>query len=277
MISGMLRRVEEPDLHDSSSCSDLLAHQKHLTVGFTSLGLPERKAITAPLLQTSWPILIDGPATTTYQRGHTHPGDHGVPGYDIRTQPSLFKRDVQAPHRPHHPVRDGREVSPAISSIIWSSVGATKKPESERHQQTEEATLRDGRGMRSVLDIENIESELPGYQARPMATRKASGRGSEPEIPVGFCQKVWRSCRRWRLEDQILRPCGGSVEPASLSLVRQLLVEAILVLTMLARRGDRGIGSIIPRGEDGHVANDMFYKDRSGVNECDSNLVLVVL
>lgn len=58
---------------------------------------------------------------------------------------------------------------------------------------------------------------------------------------------------------------------------RQLLVEAILVLTMLADVEIESIGSIIHVEKIVHIANDMFYKDQVGVNRHDSNLVLVVL
>lgn len=43
---------------------------------------------------------------------------------------------------------------------------------------------------------------------------------------------------------------------------RQLLVEAILVLTMLADVEISSIGSIIHVEKIVHVANDMFYKDQ---------------
>lgn len=43
---------------------------------------------------------------------------------------------------------------------------------------------------------------------------------------------------------------------------RQLLVEAILVLTMLADVDIQSIGSIIHVEKIVHVANDMFYKDQ---------------
>lgn len=43
---------------------------------------------------------------------------------------------------------------------------------------------------------------------------------------------------------------------------RQLLVEAILVLTMLADVDIQSIGSIIHVEKIVHIANDMFYKDQ---------------
>lgn len=43
---------------------------------------------------------------------------------------------------------------------------------------------------------------------------------------------------------------------------RQLLVEAILVLTMLADVDVQTIGSIIHVEKIVHLANDMFYKDQ---------------
>lgn len=54
MTSGMLRKkVEELD----SACSDLLAHQKHLTVGLPPE--PREKTITAPIPPDQLAVLID--------------------------------------------------------------------------------------------------------------------------------------------------------------------------------------------------------------------------
>lgn len=54
MTSGMLRKkVEELD----SACSDLLAHQKHLTVGLPPE--PREKTITAPIPPDRLAALID--------------------------------------------------------------------------------------------------------------------------------------------------------------------------------------------------------------------------
>ena len=64
---------------------------------------------------------------------------------------------------------------------------------------------------------------------------------------------------------------------------RQLLVEAILVLTMLADVEIPSIGSIIHVEKIVHLANDMFYKDQvsgtstphtSSVSYQDSRLLL---
>lgn len=50
---------------------------------------------------------------------------------------------------------------------------------------------------------------------------------------------------------------------------RQLLVEAILVLTMLADVDIQSIGSIIHVEKIVHIANDMFYKDQVRTTSAD--------
>ncbi|KAK5875603.1 hypothetical protein CesoFtcFv8_026670 [Champsocephalus esox] len=155
------------------------------------------------------------------------------------------------------------------------------------------------KGIRSQsLDIENFESgryRLPSIESPdipeciPVAKDTRHGQwlrrrrldGALNRVPVGFYQKVWRilqKCHGLSIEGFVL-PSSTTREmtPGEIKFsvhvetvlnrvpqpeYRQLLVEAILVLTMLADVEIPSIGSIIHVEKIVHLANDMFYKDQ---------------
>ncbi|XP_029310752.1 phosphorylase b kinase regulatory subunit alpha, skeletal muscle isoform isoform X2 [Cottoperca gobio] len=156
------------------------------------------------------------------------------------------------------------------------------------------------KGMRSQsLDIENFESgryRLPSIESldmspecSPVAKDTRHGQwlrrrrldGALNRVPVGFYQKVWKilqKCHGLSIEGFVL-PSSTTREmtPGEIKFsvhvetvlnrvpqpeYRQLLVEAILVLTMLADVEIPSIGSIINVEKIVHLANDMFYKDQ---------------
>uniref|UniRef100_A0A673AY53 Phosphorylase b kinase regulatory subunit n=1 Tax=Sphaeramia orbicularis TaxID=375764 RepID=A0A673AY53_9TELE len=105
--------------------------------------------------------------------------------------------------------------------------------------------------------------------------------GALNRVPVGFYQKVWKilqKCHGLSIEGFVL-PSSTTREmtPGEIKFsvhvetvlnrvpqpeYRQLLVEAILVLTMLADVEIESIGSIIHVEKIVHLANNMFYKDQ---------------
>ncbi|XP_035531553.1 phosphorylase b kinase regulatory subunit alpha, skeletal muscle isoform isoform X2 [Morone saxatilis] len=155
------------------------------------------------------------------------------------------------------------------------------------------------KSMRSQsLDIENLESgryRLPSIESLdipesiPVAKDTRHGQwlrrrrldGALNRVPVGFYQKVWKilqKCHGLSIEGFVL-PSSTTREmtPGEIKFsvhvetvfnrvpqpeYRQLLVEAILVLTMLADVEIPTIGSIIHVEKVVHLANDMFYKDQ---------------
>ncbi|XP_040887807.1 phosphorylase b kinase regulatory subunit alpha, skeletal muscle isoform isoform X3 [Toxotes jaculatrix] len=155
------------------------------------------------------------------------------------------------------------------------------------------------KSMRSQsLDIENIESgryRLPSIESLdipesiPVAKDTRHGQwlrrrrldGALNRVPIGFYQKVWKilqKCHGLSIEGFVL-PSSTTREmtPGEIKFsvhvetvlnrvpqpeYRQLLVEAILVLTMLADVDIQSIGSIIHVEKIVHLANDMFYKDQ---------------
>ncbi|XP_061816877.1 phosphorylase b kinase regulatory subunit alpha, skeletal muscle isoform isoform X3 [Nerophis lumbriciformis] len=85
MISGMLRKkVEELD----SACSDLLAHQKHLTVGLPPE--PREKTITAPIPPDELAVLIDEASDNNISVAILTQEIMVYLAMSIRTQPNLF-------------------------------------------------------------------------------------------------------------------------------------------------------------------------------------------
>uniref|UniRef100_H2M1Z3 Phosphorylase b kinase regulatory subunit n=1 Tax=Oryzias latipes TaxID=8090 RepID=H2M1Z3_ORYLA len=85
MISGMLKKkVEELD----SACSDLLAHQKHLTVGLPPE--PREKTITAPIPPDQLAALIDEASDGNISVAILTQEIMVFLAMSIRTQPSLF-------------------------------------------------------------------------------------------------------------------------------------------------------------------------------------------
>ncbi|XP_028329826.1 phosphorylase b kinase regulatory subunit alpha, skeletal muscle isoform isoform X2 [Gouania willdenowi] len=167
-------------------------------------------------------------------------------------------------------------------------------------QMDRRASLGDSvKGARSQsLDIENIESgryRLPSIESLdipesiPVVKDTRHGQwlrrrrldGALNRVPVGFYQKVWKilqKCHGLSIEGFVL-PSSTTREmtPGEIKFsvhvetvlnrvpqpeYRQLLVEAILVLTMLADVEIPSIGSIIHVEKIVHQANDMFYKDQ---------------
>ncbi|XP_055757283.1 phosphorylase b kinase regulatory subunit alpha, skeletal muscle isoform isoform X2 [Salvelinus fontinalis] len=185
--------------------------------------------------------------------------------------------------------------SPAISIHEVGNVGATK---SERAGISKlKSDMRMSLTPHS-LDMEHIESgryRLPSIESLdvPVSTpvvkdtrhgqwlRRRRLDGALNRVPIGFYQKVWKilqKCHGLSIEGFVL-PSSTTREmtldeikfavhvETVLNRVpqpeyRQLLVEAILVLTMLADVDIDSVGSIIHVEKIVHIANDMFYHDQ---------------
>ncbi|XP_053932068.1 phosphorylase b kinase regulatory subunit alpha, skeletal muscle isoform isoform X1 [Cuculus canorus] len=115
--------------------------------------------------------------------------------------------------------------------------------------------------------------------------------GALNRVPVGFYQKVWKvlqKCHGLSVEGFIL-PSSTTKEmtPGEIKFAvhvesvlnrvpqpeyRQLLVEAILVLTMLVDMEVHTIGSIIAVEKILHMANDLFYEEQKALGADDQML-----
>ncbi|XP_063756773.1 phosphorylase b kinase regulatory subunit alpha, skeletal muscle isoform isoform X5 [Eleginops maclovinus] len=333
MISGMLKKkVEELD----SACSDLLAHQKHLTVGLPPE--PREKTITAPIPPDQLAALIDEASDNNISVAILTQEIMVYLAMSIRTQPSLFSEmfrlrigliiQVMATELGQslncsgeeateslmslgpselknllHHILSGKEfgvqlsvreldagVSPAISIHHLGNVGATKSERAGISKLKSDMKMLDQSlsFSRKRYRLPSIESpDIP--ECVPVAKDTRHGQwlrrrrldGALNRVPVGFYQKVWRilqKCHGLSIEGFVL-PSSTTREmtPGEIKFsvhvetvlnrvpqpeYRQLLVEAILVLTMLADVDIPSIGSIIHVEKIVHLANDMFYKDQ---------------
>uniref|UniRef100_A0A8C4HX72 Phosphorylase b kinase regulatory subunit n=1 Tax=Dicentrarchus labrax TaxID=13489 RepID=A0A8C4HX72_DICLA len=337
MISGMLKKkVEELD----SACSDLLAHQKHLTVGLPPE--PREKTITAPIPPDQLAAVIDEASDSNISVAILTQEIMVYLAMSIRTQPSLFSEmfrlrigliiQVMATELAQslncsgeeateslmslspselknllHHILSGKEfgvqrsvreldagVSPAISIHHLGNVGATKSERAGISKLKSDMRMV-GRSLRGGIKslvryrLPSIESlDIP--ESIPVAKDTRHGQwlrrrrldGALNRVPVGFYQKVWKilqKCHGLSIEGFVL-PSSTTREmtPGEIKFsvhvetvfnrvpqpeYRQLLVEAILVLTMLADVDIPTIGSIIHVEKIVHLANDMFYKDQT--------------
>ncbi|XP_061089801.1 phosphorylase b kinase regulatory subunit alpha, skeletal muscle isoform isoform X2 [Conger conger] len=348
MTSGLLRKkVEELD----EACSDLLAHQKHLTVGLPPE--PREKTITAPMPPDELAKLIDEASESNISIAILTQEIMVFLAMNIRTQPSLFSEmfrlrigliiQVMATELAQslncsgeeateslmslspselknllHHILSGKEfgvqksmragdtgISPAISIHEMGNVGATK---SERAGISKLKSDMKMSLPTHSLDMEHIESGrykfpsletfegsfcvLPARDSRHgQWLRRRRLDGALNRVPVGFYQKVWKilqKCHGLSIEGFVL-PSSTTREmtPGEIKFAvhvetvlnrvpqpeyRQLLVEAILVLTMLADIDIQSIGSIIHVEKIVHIANDMFYQDQKDLGAEESIL-----
>ncbi|XP_037615654.1 phosphorylase b kinase regulatory subunit alpha, skeletal muscle isoform isoform X19 [Sebastes umbrosus] len=323
MISGMLKKkVEELD----SACSDLLAHQKHLTVGLPPE--PREKTITAPIPPDQLAALIDEASDNNISVAILTQEIMVYLAMSIRTEPSLFSEmfrlrigliiQVMATELAQslncsgeeatdslmslgpselknllHHILSGKEfgvqrsvreldagVSPGISIHHLGNVGATKSERAGISKLKSDMKMRYRLPSIESLDIpECIPVAKDTRHGQWLRRRRLDG--ALNRVPVGFYQKVWKilqKCHGLSIEGFVL-PSSTTREmtPGEIKFsvhvetvlnrvpqpeYRQLLVEAILVLTMLADVEIPSIGSIIHVEKIVHLANDMFYKDQ---------------
>uniref|UniRef100_A0A3B4GNH3 Phosphorylase b kinase regulatory subunit n=1 Tax=Pundamilia nyererei TaxID=303518 RepID=A0A3B4GNH3_9CICH len=339
MISGMLRKkVEELD----SACSDLLAHQKHLTIGLPPE--PREKTITAPIPPDQLANLIDEASENNISVAILTQEIMVYLAMSIRTQPRLFSEmfrlrigliiQVMATELAQslgcsgeeatetlmslspselknllHHILSGKEfgversvremdagVSPAISIHHLGNVGATKSERAGISKLKSDMKMVGFTASDSAFLFPSVQRfRLPSMESFdipdkiPVAKDTRHGQwlrrrrldGALNRVPVGFYQKVWKilqKCHGLSIEGFVL-PSSTTREmtPGEIKFsvhvetvlnrvpqpeYRQLLVEAILVLTMLADVDIQSIGSIIHVEKIVHLANDMFDKDQ---------------
>uniref|UniRef100_A0A8C1DC39 Phosphorylase b kinase regulatory subunit n=1 Tax=Cyprinus carpio carpio TaxID=630221 RepID=A0A8C1DC39_CYPCA len=342
MISGVLRKkVEELDW----ACSDLLAHQKHLTVGLPPE--PREKTITAPLPPDQLALLIDQASENNITVAILTQEIIVYLAMIIRTQPSLFSEmfrlrigliiQVMATELAQslncsgeeateslmklspselknllHHILSGKEfgvqrsvepgTSPVISIHEVGNVGATK---SERAGISKlKSDMKMSHVMRYRMpSIDAFDSSISVGASRDSRQgqwlRRRRLDGALNRVPVGFYQKVWKIlqkvrriceetlCQQHETDHEIYISASLQMTPGEIKFAvhvervlnrvpqpeyRQLLVEGILVLTMLADVDIQSVGSIIHVEKIVHIANEMFFKDQKDLGAEDSIL-----
>uniref|UniRef100_A0A8C5D0B9 Phosphorylase b kinase regulatory subunit n=1 Tax=Gadus morhua TaxID=8049 RepID=A0A8C5D0B9_GADMO len=191
-------------------------------------------------------------------------------------------------------------VSPAISIHLHSNAGATKSERAGISKLKSDmkmvghavcVCLLEGGGCisgcsygcgcrRPSADMPDVPESVPVARdtRHGQWLRRRRLDGALNRVPVGFYKKVWKILQKvdaHKDSPESINPCimtPGEIKfsvhvEALLNRVpqpeyRQLLVEAILVLTMLADVDIQSIGSIVHVEKIVHLANDMFYKDQ---------------
>uniref|UniRef100_A0A8C7I8A6 Phosphorylase b kinase regulatory subunit n=1 Tax=Oncorhynchus kisutch TaxID=8019 RepID=A0A8C7I8A6_ONCKI len=329
MISGILRKkVEELDW----ACSDLLAHQKHLTVGLPPE--PREKTITAPIPPDKLAMLIDEASENNITIAILTQEIMVYLAMNMRTQPSLFSEmyrlrigliiQVMATELAQSLNCSGEEATESLMSLSPSelkillhhilsgkefgvqksvrSVDAGASPAISIHEVGNVGATKSERAGISKLksDMRMVRTKYQKYpdcsplqslslMSTPVTKDTRHGQwlrrrrldGALNRVPIGFYQKVWKilqKCHGLSIEGFVL-PSSTTREmtldeikfavhvETVLNRVpqpeyRQLLVEAILVLTMLADVDIDSVGSIIHVEKIVHIANDMFYHDQ---------------
>ncbi|XP_026955430.1 phosphorylase b kinase regulatory subunit alpha, skeletal muscle isoform isoform X4 [Sagmatias obliquidens] len=197
-------------------------------------------------------------------------------------------------------------ISPAISIREIGAVGATKPERTGIMQLKSEIKQVDFR--RLSISTESQVKQSPGTSMSPsigsfpsacgQQTSKDSRQGQWQRrrrldgalnrVPIGFYQKVWKvlqKCHGLSVEGFVL-PSSTTREmtPGEIKFsvhvesvlnrvpqpeYRQLLVEAILVLTMMSDIEIHSIGSIIAVEKIVHIANDLFLQEQKTLGADD--------
>ncbi|XP_040323656.1 phosphorylase b kinase regulatory subunit alpha, skeletal muscle isoform isoform X6 [Herpailurus yagouaroundi] len=333
-ISGILRKkVEALD----EACTDLLSHQKHLTVGLPPE--PREKTISAPLPYEVLTQLID----------EASEGDMSISiltqeimvylAMYMRTQPGLFAEmfrlrigliiQVMATELAHslrcsaeeatdglmnlspsamknllHHILSGKEfgversvrptdsnVSPAISIHEIGAVGATKTERTGIMQLKSEIKQSPGTSVTPSSGSFPRGEQTSKDNRQGQWQRRRRLDGALNRVPIGFYQKVWKvlqKCHGLSVEGFVL-PSSTTREmtPGEIKFsvhvesvlnrvpqpeYRQLLVEAILVLTMMADIEIHSIGSIIAVEKIVHIANELFLQEQKTLGADDTML-----
>ncbi|XP_016073118.1 PREDICTED: phosphorylase b kinase regulatory subunit alpha, skeletal muscle isoform isoform X3 [Miniopterus natalensis] len=198
-------------------------------------------------------------------------------------------------------------ISPAISIHEIGAVGATKTERTGIMQLKSEIKQSNG-GHALGIDLMSPSFLSPGTSVTPSSNsfpsaydqqtfkdnrqgqwqRRRRLDGALNRVPIGFYQKVWKvlqKCHGLSVEGFVL-PSSTTREmtPGEIKFsvhvesvlnrvpqpeYRQLLVEAILVLTMMADIEIHSIGSIIAVEKIVHIANDLFLQEQKTLGADD--------
>ncbi|XP_061483232.1 phosphorylase b kinase regulatory subunit alpha, liver isoform isoform X5 [Rhineura floridana] len=331
-ISGILKKRVEVL---AEACTDLLSHQKQLTVGLPPE--PREKTITAPLPPEELSKLIYEASGQDISIAVLTQEIMVYLAMYVRSQPSLFAemlrlrigliiqvmatelaRSLSCSVRP----LDSYTSSPAISIHEVGHTGATKTERSgitrlksemkQRHGrlssndqffyggQSTSSSLHSSRSMRcSSPSSPTSISSLTGSVGHGISWGDRQGQwlrrrrldGAINRVPVGFYPKVWKilqKCHGLSIDGYVL-PSSTTREMTACEIkfavhvesvlnhvpqpeYRQLLVEAILVLTLLSEIEVHSIGGIIHVDRIVHIANDLFLQEQKSLGATDGFL-----
>uniref|UniRef100_A0A670YFS2 Phosphorylase b kinase regulatory subunit n=1 Tax=Pseudonaja textilis TaxID=8673 RepID=A0A670YFS2_PSETE len=340
-ISGILKKKVEVL---AEACTDLLSHQKQLTVGLPPE--PREKTITAPLPPEKLTELIYEACGQDISIAVLTQEIIVYLAMYVRSQPSLFAEmlrlrigliiQVMATELARnlncsgeeaseslmnlspfdmknllHHILSGKEFgversmrpldsstsSPAISIHEVDHTGATK---TERSGITRlKSEMKQVNNDSSFPSSPTSTSSLTGSVGHSISWGDRQGQwlrrrrldGAINRVPVGFYQKVWKilqKCHGLSIDGYVL-PSSTTREMTACEIkfavhvesvlnhvpqpeYRQLLVEAILVLTLLSEIDVNSIGGIIHVDRIVHIANDLFLQEQKSLGAVDGFL-----
>uniref|UniRef100_A0A8C2F5M2 Phosphorylase b kinase regulatory subunit n=1 Tax=Cyprinus carpio TaxID=7962 RepID=A0A8C2F5M2_CYPCA len=320
MICGMLhKKVEELD----AACSDLLIHQKHLTVGLPPE--PREKTISAPMPPDKLARLIDEASENNLTIAVLTQEIMVFLAMSIRTQPKIFSEMFR--------LRIGLilqvMVTELAQSLNCSGIPAAVSLNSFFKCLTFFLTcsklfglfcfIRTTRSKQTLTSFPTLSfffvgvinrivfqryrlPSIESFQGSLGATLVRDSRhgqwlrrrrldGALNRVPFGFYQNVWKilqKCHGLSIEGFVL-PSSTTREmtPGEIKFAvhvetvlnrisqpeyRQLLVEAILVLTMLAEVDIQSLGGVIQVERIVQMASQMFYNDQKELGADESLL-----
>ncbi|XP_072117004.1 phosphorylase b kinase regulatory subunit alpha, liver isoform-like isoform X2 [Mobula birostris] len=328
-ISGMLRKRIEVL---AEACTDLLSHQKQLTVGLPPE--PRERIITAPLPPDELAELIYEASGQDISLAVLTQEIMVYLAMYVRTQPSLFAEmlrlrigliiQVMATELAYslccsgeeasenlmnlcpfdmkkllHHILSGKEfgveksvrpvdsigMSPAISIHEVGHTGATKteraginKLKSEMKQQCSSPSSPTG----TTSPTNSFSAHLTWDDRQGQWLRRRRLDGAINRVPMGFYEKVWKllqKCHGLSIDGFVL-PSSTTREmtPQEIKFAvhvesvlnrvphpeyRQLLVETILVLTVLAELEVHSVGGVIYVDHIVLMANEYFLQDQN--------------
>ncbi|XP_064413549.1 phosphorylase b kinase regulatory subunit alpha, liver isoform isoform X1 [Latimeria chalumnae] len=335
-ISGMLRKRVEVL---AEACTDLLSHQKQLTVGLPPE--PREKTITTPLPPEELTQLIYEASRHEISIAVLTQEIMVYLAMYVRSQPSLFEEmlrlrigliiQVMATELARslncsgeeaseslmslspfdmknllHHILSGKEfgveksmrpsdssaTSPAISIHEVGHTGATKNERTGISRLKNEMKQRysgpsSPAGTSSPSGSKGAHMGWDERQGQWLRRRRLDG--AINRVPVGFYQKVWKllqKCHGLSIDGYVLpssttremTPCEIKFAVHVESVLnhvpqpeyRQLLVETVLILTLLADMEVPSIGGIIHVDHIVHMADELFLKDQKAADasEC---------
>ncbi|XP_014646626.1 PREDICTED: phosphorylase b kinase regulatory subunit alpha, liver isoform isoform X3 [Ceratotherium simum simum] len=344
-ISGLLRKKVEVL---AEACTDLLSHQKQLTVGLPPE--PREKIISAPLPPEELTQLIYEASGQDISIAVLTQEIVVYLAMYVRAQPSLFVEmlrlrigliiQVMATELARslncsgeeaseslmnlspfdmknllHHILSGKEFgversvrpihsstsSPAISIHEVGHTGVTKtersginRLRSEMQQMTRRFSADEQRSSTPSSPTGTSSSDSGGHhigwgERQGQWLRRRRLDGAINRVPVGFYQKVWKilqKCHGLSIDGYVL-PSSTTQEmtPQEIKFAvhvesvlnrvpqpeyRQLLVEAIMVLTLLSDTEMNSIGGIIHVDQIVQVANQLFLQDQMSIGAMDT-------
>ncbi|XP_051869262.1 phosphorylase b kinase regulatory subunit alpha, liver isoform-like [Pristis pectinata] len=337
-ISGMLRKRIEVL---AEACTDLLSHQKQLTVGLPPE--PRERVITAPLPPDELAELIYEASGQDISLAVLTQEIMVYLAMYVRTQPCLFAEmlrlrigliiQVMATELAYsltcsgeeasenlmnlspfdmkkllHHILSGKEfgveksvrpvdstgISPAISIHEVGHTGATKtertginKLKSEMKQQCSSPSS----PTITASPAGSFSARLTWDDRQGQWLRRRRLDGAINRVPMGFYEKVWKllqKCHGLSIDGFVL-PSSTTREmtPQEIKFAvhvesvlnrvpqpeyRQLLVETILILTVLAELEVHSVGGVICVDHIVHMANEYFLQDQKSLGASDSIL-----